>query len=287
MTKSLIVHFSQGGTTAQVAESIAAGLRGAGFQTELCNLKDARPPDPVGYDLLGVGVPAYFFRPPFRLTEYLSSLPDLAGKPVFVFVLYGTQRGDAGSAVRRALAGKGGREIGYLGARGADFFLGYLKQGYLFSADHPTADELGAAENFGRALVRRAAGEEYRRPDADRPLAALYRLERFLTSRWLVRHVYSRLFHVRAKKCTACGLCRKICPTENITADRAGRPAWGRNCLLCVYCEMKCPSEAIVSVISWPIFHPFVACNVRRAIRDASLDHARVCHAGGRTRRMD
>ncbi len=45
MSKSLIVYFSQGGTTARVAESIATGLRAAEWQADLCNLKDEQPPE--------------------------------------------------------------------------------------------------------------------------------------------------------------------------------------------------------------------------------------------------
>jgi len=39
MPKSLIVYFSQGGTAARAAESIAAGLRASGWQAELCNME--------------------------------------------------------------------------------------------------------------------------------------------------------------------------------------------------------------------------------------------------------
>ena len=285
MTKSLIVYFSQGGTTTKVAESIAAGLGGATHQVNLCNLKAEQPPTLDGYDLLGIGLPVYIFRPPFKVMDYLNGLPELAGLPVFVFVLYGTYRGDAGSTVRRALAGKGGREAGFFCARGADYFLGYLKRGYLFSPDCPTAEELNAAEAFGREVAVRLAGQEYVKPNEDGPPSGIYRLERFLTNRWFVRHVYSRLFRVKAAKCTACGLCMKLCPTRNITEDREGRPQWGRDCLLCLYCEMKCPTEAIVSPVSWPIFYPFMAYNVRRASQDSSLDHARVTWSKGRVSR--
>ena len=50
MAKSLIVYFSQGGTTARAAQSIAAGLRTAGYQVDLCHLKDEQPPSLDGYD---------------------------------------------------------------------------------------------------------------------------------------------------------------------------------------------------------------------------------------------
>jgi flavodoxin len=76
MSKSLIVYFSQGGTTARVAESIAAGLRAAGWQPDLCNLKDEKPPEISGYDLIGIGSPVNYYRPPFNVTDYVRSLPD-------------------------------------------------------------------------------------------------------------------------------------------------------------------------------------------------------------------
>ncbi len=60
MLKGLIVYFSQGGTTARVAESIASGLHTAGYQVDLCSMRDEQPPDLSGYDLLGIGSPAYF-----------------------------------------------------------------------------------------------------------------------------------------------------------------------------------------------------------------------------------
>jgi flavodoxin len=139
MSKSLIVYFSQGGTTARVAESIAVGLRAVEWQADLFNLKDGQPPEAGGYDLIGIGSPVYYFRPPFNVMDYVKSLPDLSGRASFVFVVHGTYRGDTGATIRRTLAHNGAREVGYLHCRGADYFLGYLKQGYFFSPSSPTA----------------------------------------------------------------------------------------------------------------------------------------------------
>jgi flavodoxin/ferredoxin len=283
MSKSLIVYFSQGGTTARVAESIAAGLRAAQWTADLCNIKDEQPPDASEYDLIGIGSPVYIYRPPFNVMDYVESLPNLTGLASFVFVLYGTNRSDTGTILRHSLARKGAREVGYFHSRGADYFLGYLKRGYLFSPDHPTADELAQAEVFGREVAAHFAGQPYTRPEEDRPAAAMYRLERFLTNRGLTRQMYSRLFTVDAKKCNACGLCMKLCPTGNIAKDKDEHPTWGRDCLLCLTCESKCPKDAITSPVSWPLFSPFMAYNVRHARQDPSLDHVRVTHNQGRT----
>ncbi len=285
MSKSLIVYYSLGGTTTRVAESIASGLGTANHEVDLCKLKDERPPDLDGYDLLGIGAPAYYYRPPFNVMDYVNSLPNLDGLPAFVFVLHGTYLGDTGNVIRRVLARKGAQEVGYFHCRGADYFLGYLREGYLFSPDHPTAEELAEAKEFGRQVAVNLAGQVYARPKGDPPPAIIYRLERFLVNRWLVRQVYSRLFRVNKEQCTACALCVKQCPTGNITENKAGRPLWGRNCLLCLNCEMICPNDAITSPASWPLFRPTMLYNVHRASRDPNLDHVRVKHSQGRTKR--
>lgn len=285
MPRSLIVYFSQGGTTARIAERIAGGLRSRGYWIDICNLKDERPPGAAGYDLLGVGSPVYHFRPPFAVTDYLNDLPDLAGLPAFVFLLHGTYYWDAGNRVRRALARKGARETGYLRCRGADYFLGYLKLGYLFSPGHPTTEELARAEQFGREVAGRVADRGYVKAEDDPSPEAMYRLERLLVCRWLVRHLYSRLFRVDADRCSGCGLCIKLCPGQNIVGSKGGRPVWGRECLLCLTCEMKCPKDAITSPVSGPLFRPFLLYNVRHASRDPSLDCVRVSHRHGVTRR--
>ncbi len=286
MTKALVVFYSLTRTTAQVAERIAAGLSSTGMQVELCNLRDNRPPAAEGYELLGIGTPTYYYRPPFNVTDYLEQLPDLAGKPAFVFALHGSYLGDCGNLVRQTLNRKGARELGYHHCFGADLFLGYLREGYLFSPEHPTRKELAEAETFGRAVAARLAGSPAPETAPDPGPATVYRLERWLTNRWLVEQVYSRLFRVSRKKCTSCGLCMKQCPTRTIARDRKGRPVWGRDCLLCLQCEMLCPEEAITSPVSWPTFRAAVRYNVRRALRDKNLDHVRVVCRRGRIKRL-
>ncbi|MGC1455505.1 MAG: EFR1 family ferrodoxin [Nitrospirota bacterium] len=284
MSRCLIVFFSQGGTTSRIAASIAEGLRAGNHEVDLHNLKEGPPPDPGPYDLLGIGTPAYYFRPPFMVSDYLDSLPDLSGKPVFAFVLHGSLCGDAGNRVRRALARKGGRETGYARYHGADYFLGYLKRGYLLSPSHPKPEAITQAKQFGQEVAAYCAGKAYARPAYDVPPAVIYRLERFLVNRLFVRQIFSRLLWLNKKKCNACGICVKLCPNRNISEDKDGRPRFGRNCMLCFSCEMKCPQDAIGSSVTWFMFWPFMAYNTTQASRDASIEHVRVVHARGRTR---
>ena len=286
MATALIAYYSMGGTTARVGESIAAGLRSAAFSVELYNIRDGPLSNLQGYDLLGIGTPTYYFRPPFNVFHFLNALPSLDGLPTFVFVLHGTYQGDAGNMVRETLDRKGAKEVGYFHCYGADFFLGYLKLGYLFSPDHPTAEELSQAEEFGRNVAENIFTHTYSKSEKDPSPGFVYRLERFLAGQWLTRQVYSRLFTLSRDACTACGLCTKVCPMGNISTDSEGRPTWGRDCLLCLTCEMKCPTDAITSPVSWLLFRPFLVYNVRHAARDPKLEYVSVTHAHGRTKRV-
>ena len=52
----------------------------------------------------------------------------------------------------------------------------------------------------------------------------------------------SHPFH-STDNCTACGLCAKICPTNNIIVE--DKPIWEDNCTQCLACIHRCPERAI------------------------------------------
>lgn len=290
LPKALIVYFSQSGANARVADAIATGIRGAGYEIDVCNLRTGRPPDVRDYQLLGIGSPVYYYHLPVNVSHYVAHLPSLEGIPAFVFIVHGTHRIDTANWLRRTLERKGAREVGYFHCRGEAHVLQLLREGYLFSPDRPSVDELLEATKFGGAVAARVAGSSYSPPPDDPKPPMIYRLERLLASRWLIEHVYSRRFRVDASKCTACGICMDVCPTANITKDHFGRPQWDRRCVACLSCEMKCPEEAITSVLSQPfpgvLIRALFRYNVRRWVREGELEYVRVVHRRGETSRI-
>ena len=287
MARTLIVYFSQAGSTRKVAHAIADGLRSQAHDVDMHQLPDGPPPAQEGYDALGIGFPVYFWRPPFPVADYLAGLPRLDDLPYFVFVQSGGLEGDAAAVVRRLLTAKGGREIGVFRALGADHVLFLLRRGRLIAADHPTAGELTAASSFGVDVARRIAGAEYVRPADERPPTPLFRFVRFAMNRWLTRHVYSRGFTVRADLCISCGTCTDVCPTGNVTPDQHGRPVWGRDCLVCGYCDLRCPVEAVRSPLRWRALTPFVALGERAVLSNPMAGFAPVKIEDGQVVRLD
>ena len=286
MKKTLIVYFSQAGSTRKVAQAVAAGLRGAGHEVDLHDLTAGTPPSPVGYDAFGVGTPVYAFRPPFNVLRFLDGLPQLNSLPCFVLLQSGGIEADAGNAVRGTLTRKGGREVGFLKSKGTSYFLHWLRHGFLFSPEHPTQEALQAAEAFGMAIADRVAGAAYQPPPPDPRAATLFRIARASTNAWVVRNVVSRGFRVRADVCTACGTCVEVCPTGNIHADARGRPVWGRDCIVCAYCDLRCPVEAIQSPMRWRSFAPLLNALERKVLTWPGVKYARVKLEGGEVKRV-
>lgn len=72
-------------------------------------------------------------------------------------------------------------------------------------------------------------------------------------------------------QCTGCGVCREVCPVENIVMDGMHRPQWLQQCEGCFACVAWCPSRAIqVGRFSRGLpryHHPDVSLEEMRGVR--------------------
>lgn len=100
MTKVLIATFSQNGSTKKIADQIALGLGSANFDVSQLSITENKSPDIKEYDIIGIGTPTYFFRPPFNIIDFVSNLQRLENKSTFVFISHGTNQGNCGNWIR-------------------------------------------------------------------------------------------------------------------------------------------------------------------------------------------
>jgi flavodoxin/NAD-dependent dihydropyrimidine dehydrogenase PreA subunit len=278
----LIAEFSQTGSTIKVGDQIAMGLQSSGCEVCFHTINGTSLPDLNDVDIIGIGTPAYAFRPPFLVMDFVDSLPDLKGKSFFVFTLHGTLPGDTGNIIRKKLQNKHGRDIGYFLCFGADYFIGYLKRGYLFSPDAPTKIELALAFQFGKLMVRRHQSDITETEKYDQSTPFVYAIERFLTNRLITKMVYTKMFKVN-NRCNGCEICLKKCPTHNIVMGIDKKPVWHKNCLLCATCELKCPKDAITSNYDSITMAPFMIYNIHKA-KAKKIPFVRVRHEDGMTK---
>ena len=281
MTKVIIATFSQEGSTKKIAEQIAKGLASSDWEITHCNIAEKNLPDTADYDIIGIGTPTYFFSPPFIVKDFVNNLQNLQGKSSFVFVLHGTHRGDCGNWIRRKLKSKGTKDLGYSTSYGADYWLGYIKRGVMFSPESPTETELSAAEKFGEKLSTRFAEQNPELDPYDPSTPFMYGLERMLVARPFAKLMYSKTFGAN-KNCDNCGICIQKCPVQNITEKSNGKPKWHSNCMLCATCELCCPKDAVHSAFDWLIFAPFMSYNIR-ASKKKNIPFVNVEHREGKT----
>lgn len=282
MVKVLIATFSQTGTTKKVADRIAKGLSSSDCEVTHFSIARDELPDLDGFDVVGIGTPAYFFSPPSIVRDFVQNLKGFDDKSSFVFVLHGTHLGACGNWIRLKLKTKGFKDIGYFTSYGADYWLGYIKRGVLFSPDSPTEAELSSAEDFGKQIAARLSGQNQNIEPFDPSTPFMYRIERTVASRLFVKLIYSKAFRADSK-CDNCGICIKKCPMNNISEKNNGKLKWDSKCLLCATCELSCPKDAIHSAIDWTVFAPFMIYNIRKS-KNKQIPFVKVEHIGGKTR---
>jgi len=86
MRKTLVTYFSRTGNTKKVAEAIFAAIDG---DKDLKPLEEAKPLE--GYSLIFVGFPVQSHSVPYKVEEFLKTIP--AGKKIAVFCTHGALPG--------------------------------------------------------------------------------------------------------------------------------------------------------------------------------------------------
>jgi flavodoxin/NAD-dependent dihydropyrimidine dehydrogenase PreA subunit len=284
MTKVLIATFSQTGSTKKIADQIGKGLTSSNCEVTHISISDNVIADLKDYDIVGIGTPVYFFKPPYLIDDFIKNLKGLENKSSFVFILHGTNQGDCGNRIRLELNKKGSKDLGYFKSFGADYWIGYIKRGTLFSPDSPDEQELSSAEIFGKTIAARFNDKIQVVEKFDPPTPFIYGMERMFVARPLTKILYSKTFRAD-KNCDNCGICIKKCPVDNISLNKDGKLKWQSKCMLCATCELSCPKDAIHSALDWIIFAPFMIYNIGHS-KNKKIPFVNVNHRNGKTVRI-
>ena len=242
---ALVVYFSQTGNTEQVAAAIAEGLAetGAG-PVDLRPLAEAGPEAWLGYRLLVLGTPVFYYHEPVVVRDWIRRLARApAPKPVFTFDTNGGNPCNTLRRMQKMLRRRGGRVLGSFECWGYDTYPIYLKSFRKWG--HPNTDDLARARAFGGEAAERArrflAGEPVPEPVYRFVGGRLFRLS------WICRKpVLDRFFpklRLAADLCRRCGACARACPTGNILLQPD--PLFLDRCIHCYLCERICPAGAI------------------------------------------
>ncbi len=264
------------GSTAKVANLLSEGLGEQGWSVNMVNMLEDSCPPVEHFDVIGIGTPTFFFRPPALVTEFVDEISSLEGRAFFVFALYSLHVGDTGNDIRERLTQNGGRDIGYVKIRGANHFPGYTRKGILFCPENPTEAELDEVSEFANSLIYRYHEDEVAVQESDPKAPRMYRLERLASKRWVTNNLLSRTFSVDEEACISCGKCVSVCPTKNILLDDDGIPKWGHDCILCLSCEINCPEDAISCILDSGLMGRIIDYNIKKGIEDPCVEYKEI-----------
>ncbi len=250
--KSIVIYFSQAGSTKKIAQAIHAGISKVGVQCDIKPLKEVDPRTLGSYDLIGIGSPILNLKEPPNVGQFIAAMRGVDGKHAFAFSTHGLLPSGYLASVVPALTQRGLTVIGWNDWFGTVVYPATPKP--YFTDGHPDAIDLKEAEDFGSQMADRSRrvfqgetelipafprGKDYDEMDFPLPFPVddVKEIDKFFA--------LTRL-RVNTEKCNhpKCNLCVRECPMGAIYMSEAPN-AMGRNCIQCFNCALRCPQHAI------------------------------------------
>lgn len=284
----LLYYFSGTGITAYTAAILAEQFRCIGHHGDLVRYKRETPvPETTGYDLVGIGSPAYAYYPPRIFISALKTIPS-AELPFFLFVTSHSAPGITAERLYRVMRRKGYRYIGpVFETKGINNIRSWREKEACGSTGsrpvrtagasagdvrgkHETLYHTRPAEQWTRELLEKLTGAEAggngpgghgedgdaacsRKSDTLKFRLGLYLFTGLFSFRWQMAVVEGLRKRIDEKRCTGCGLCvRKICPSGALSFDgKTPVPVIRhRLCVGCSGCVNLCPEGAVTTAMS-------------------------------------
>ena len=239
-----IIYFSQTGNTKKVAEAMYSTLNDAGHTTRIIPLRKATATDTTKADIVGVGAPCFASQAPTNTKSFLNNLPNLNGKPVFVFATSGGAPGRVLYDMTSILRKRGAKVLGGFLCRGEIFYPAPCLVGRF--PGRPNITDLEAAKRFASSLSDYLVKGSHieiseNRQDATKPGCGFYDFVAKIASDPMNRILLPKP-KLDENLCNECKRCAVECPMENISLN--SYPQIGANCIRCYRCATICPKSA-------------------------------------------
>ncbi len=233
---AMVLYFTGTGNSRHVASRIAEAL-GEPLLSISDRIKAGRcSPIETGENLIIV-TPTYAWRIPRTVRDWLEKTGFPNARQAWFIMTCGSEIGNA-AKYNFALCQE--KHLAYMGTAQI-----IMPENYIAMFNAPQAAE-------ARQIVAKAE------PEIDRVISSIMANQELPSPHSHLFHCFLSgpvnpafyAFAVKAKAftvsstCTACGLCAKRCPMNNITLQN-GKPVWGGSCTHCMACICYCPTEAI------------------------------------------
>jgi ferredoxin len=233
--KTTIFYFTGTGNSLKIAKDIASQLGDTALVpvqkaiTETLDLSAER---------IGLVFPVYMWGMPSIVAEFAEKMRAGNDKYVFAVVTYGGMPGATLLNLSRALEKQGTKLSAGFGIKMPG---NYIPMYGAKPEESQKKQFAKAAEKVDRIVDIIKQGGSCK-PAANGFLANAL-LSLVYKSGMPRIHQMDKSF-VALDKCNSCGICRTVCPVENIVMEN-GKPVWQGKCEQCMACIQLCPVEAI------------------------------------------
>lgn len=235
VTKTTIFYYTGTGNSLWIARALAHGLG----NTELISMVDwDGKRHMIESQVIGLVFPVHIWGVPRRVLEFLDELPGINVEYIFAVANNGGQVSNTLVQLAKAMQSKG---LVLSTGWSVELPSNYIpwggpgspeKQNRLFAAARTRISYIT------QEILSRAEGQVEKGP-----------LWQRIVFTWLYKisfpHVpeMSKNFWVD-EKCNQCGICMKLCPSNNITLHD-DKLTWQNNCEQCLACLQWCPPKAL------------------------------------------
>lgn len=235
-----IIYFSPTGTTKNIVDSIAKGMKLEKVDLVDLNLSKVRDTNPleINNDIVLIGVPVYEDRVPKILLEFFNNLKG-NNKPVILVCVYGNVTdGITLNELFQITESKGFKVVG------AGSFIGehsFSCEELPVAMGRPNYEDLSRAEIFGVEIVEKLKGiNQITDVHMEIPKGKIELMAKIVTKN--SARMFTKQPMVDKSICNDCGACIQFCPLGAINKDTLDINE--DKCIRCFACVKKCPRKA-------------------------------------------
>jgi len=232
MSKNIVFYFSGTGNSLKVAKDAAKEMQNCEIKSMSKNKNHYLQ---AGYETIGFVFPTYFRGEPNIVHKFISSL-NLKSNPdsyYYAITTCGRYEGNALIHIKHLLKRK---NISLHFAKKLDMFSNYV---IAYDMHDTIKEETEQSEKDLAYIIRSIKNRETNRlPAAEFFQEVVYRI--FIK---FARNM-DKNYNI-SNDCNHCGICKKVCPVDNIDYDKDNRPFFKHHCEQCLACIQYCPQKAI------------------------------------------
>jgi Pyruvate/2-oxoacid:ferredoxin oxidoreductase delta subunit/flavodoxin len=232
--------FSGTGNTLLATKRLVKELEQRGYTTRLLPMENSNPADVPLNGMIGLAFPIAMQVTYPVVTGFIKKMPDSSGTPVFMIDTLHSFSGAVISPLRQLMKRKGYRPVA------AEEFL--MPMNMVSSRHNTTATDTVNARITNTMHGIAGFADKIATSTGTWGYIPLFPTLLGIISgsnplTWWLVALFGAMIYADIKRCTSCGICSKLCPTQNIR--RSSPPKWGIHCQMCMRCFAYCPEHAI------------------------------------------